>query len=121
MNPVESRSRSDRLAQITTVVWDREMGQRLCVVRMAMNIDQAQLGQLLGVKQGTISRIERGRMDVCASFNLARLKAVLGDRTAHVLYGNQADKHPSGHISKQYWKTRLAKKSKAGGREGAAS
>jgi SOS-response transcriptional repressor LexA len=55
---------------------DKEFGNRLRRSRKAVGLTQTQLGELAGVKQGTISKIERGEQDESAKVPL--LADVLG-------------------------------------------
>ena len=93
----------ERLALAVTPGWTRESGARLKTARMALLIEQEELGRLLGLSQRTISLIETGHRDVVKTLTLARLQAVLGKHTGFVLIGSNADAYISPSIRIKYW------------------
>jgi DNA-binding XRE family transcriptional regulator len=67
---------------------------------------------MLGVNQGTVSRIESGGLYYCNPLlKLSRLIAVLGERGInHVLFGTDAERFRRDLIQSRYWKEKNATK-----------
>ncbi len=99
---------NEKLTSILAIIFTPEMGKRLSIARMKMQIDQAELGRLLGVNQHAISRIERGKSSVLETpFTLARFEAIMGGSTTYVLFGTGAERFREGIIRQNYWKLKL--------------
>lgn len=69
-----------------------ETGNRIKSLRIEKGLNQAELGKLLGLDQGTISKMERGENDPTAK-TLILLKEIFGAATDWILTG-RGTKHP---------------------------
>lgn len=98
------------IEHICTPVFTPEMGKRLALARMKLNLDQAQLAKLWGVSQQRVSKVELGRLDVIPELTVARFEAVMGKFSRFVLFGTDSDRFQNpGTIVRAYWKGRLAR------------
>lgn len=96
------------LEDICTPIFDRDMGQRMRLIRMKRLMDQAQLGEKLGVHQTTISDLELGRFPVPKRpFSITQIKEVFKEDTAFILFGRNPDRFSQANISGQFWFTKL--------------
>ena len=100
---VKRRNPKDAVYQIVTPIWDDEMGKRLATVRMYMKMDQKRLGELLGISQQRLSRIECGRVDVEPALTLAKMSAVLGKHFSYVMLRSNWDHYNLNQIRRAYY------------------
>lgn len=89
------------------MLWDRERGQRMALIRMKLIKEQKELARDLGVTQATISRLELGYLKVCESITVAGLKKAFDKHFGYVAFGSGAERYNRSYISKVYWDTRL--------------
>lgn len=105
--PEKKLTTSEKLDLVTTVIFTPEVGHRMKVARMELGLDQAQLGEKLGVSQQIISRLERGVMKTSENpCTLAQFKEVFGRRYTYVLIGTGSEATFEGKIRVKYWKNR---------------
>lgn len=83
-----------KLKESLTPIWNREMGQRLRLVRMLTLRRQVDLAELLSTPEGRvhaqqIDKVERGWLDRL-HVTWARLETVLGAHIGYVLTGKDA-------------------------------
>lgn len=98
------------LDALTTPIFTPEMGRRLSIARMRMNLGQAELGVRLGVNQACVSKLEAGKLTVPrAPFTLAKFKEVLGEHWGFVLRGSNAEKYGYREARDAFWQSRLAR------------
>lgn len=82
--PAPHRARDN--TGVNSLIDLRELGRRVKALREAKGWTQDQLAECSGVPQGTISRIERGRLKRQPSLeNIVRLAKALGVRTSMLL------------------------------------
>ena len=104
---------TDRIYEVVTPIFDKEMGQRMRTARMRLFIDQTTLGEKFGVHQKTISSLERGVIKCPESpFNLTKMREVFGKEWTYVLLGTGSDEYPNRHVAKEFWKAKLRGKRK---------
>lgn len=110
---MKNSSGQDKLDQIVTPILSEEMGTRLKLVRMKMLLDQREMGDLLGISQQQMSKLEAGKLDQ-AGFTLARFKAVFGKFYTFILFGSQVSSDNWGYVRKRYWDVKLKVRRKQG-------
>lgn len=96
--------------ELTTVIWTREMGRRLALVRMKRLMDQREMARALGLErngQGTVSRIELGRLPVTERLTVATLKKTFHTEFMFIVFGSNPERFNAGVIVRKYWDTRL--------------
>lgn len=103
----------DRIAQITSPLFTPESGDRLRLVRMKMLLDQKELGDLLGISQQQVSKIEQGKTTQVA-FTLARFKAVFGKFYTFILFGTVVSSDNWGLVTSRYYDFRFRVRRKPG-------
>lgn len=81
-------SSSDEVVEASAVL--AALGVLVARRRIGLSLTQAELAQLAGVNRVTISRIERGRMDVGVT-TLHRLARALGTSPAELLDADKPD------------------------------
>jgi transcriptional regulator with XRE-family HTH domain len=92
------------LESVCTPIFDKEMGERMKLMRMRLLIDQAELGERLGVSRSVISRLEKGHLRVPeAPFTLERLMEVFGKTTSFLVYGTNPENFNPKYIASKYW------------------
>ncbi len=96
----------DRISQITSPLFTPESGDRMRLVRQKMLLDQAELGDLLGISQQQVSKVEQGKISQ-VTFTLARFKAVFGKFYTFILFGTQVSSDNWSQVRRQYWDVRL--------------
>ena len=102
---------AERIAQVTTPVFDAEIGNRMMVARMKLGLGQSELGDLLNVSQQSISKLERGHQATLETpFTLAQFQSAFGKLWTYVLLGNYADAISLAHVRKEYWRKKNAPK-----------
>lgn len=101
---VDSEFTYQRVMETVTPIFDKEMGRRLKFMRMALFLDQAQLGEKLGVTQQMIAKLELGQTKVSrVPIPLIRFYLVFGCATHHILFGSDAKQFNYEQINRKYW------------------
>lgn len=103
----------DRLDQLTSPKFSADAGSRFRMIRMKMLVDQAEIGELLGISQQQVSKLEKGHLEH-VGFSTARFKAVFGKWYTFVLFGTDFPELNPAHIHQKYWDTRLRIQRKPG-------
>lgn len=99
------------LSETVAPIFDRARGTRLEMMRKLMLLDQKQLAEKLGVKQQTISRLERGIIPVAREpITLAKFYLVLGCLMEHVLFGTDRKSFDYEDINLKYWREKDKRK-----------
>lgn len=93
-----------RMSETVTPIFDEERGHRLRYMRMALMMDQKQLGEKLGVSQQAIAKLELAQIQVTRKpITLAKFYRVFGCATHHVLFGLDSETHNYEAIKRAYW------------------
>lgn len=93
-----------RMAEAVAPIFDEKMGRRLKYMRMALLLDQKQLGERLGVPQQMIAKLELGKTKVSREpISLAKFYAVFGCVTHHILFGLDKEHFDYEQINRKYW------------------
>lgn len=94
-----------------------DAGSRMKRIRMKLLFDQAQLGELLGISQQQISKLESGHLSH-PPFTMGRFRAVFGIHADFILLGSDKPswwyEGSDKAIHKTYWETKLKKERKPG-------
>lgn len=107
----EKKSPAVEITEVTTPIFNAEMGARLRLMRMKLLMDQRELGAKLGIGQQQVSRLESGKIVTLERpFTCAKLREVFGDLYMFILLGRNPERFPSGHIGKAYWDHKNAPK-----------
>jgi len=94
---------AQRVYEVSTPIFTREMGYRLCMMRERLFLDQSQLAEKLGCKQQLISKLERGlQCTTRVPFSIAKMQEVFGDTLLHILLGTGSDRFNYGLIHNKY-------------------
>lgn len=112
----EKQTYIERIEANVSPIFTPEAGDRFRLIRMTMLIDQAEMGELLGLSQQQISFLERGRIEH-PPFTLALLRATVGEYWTFILFGTGRGQEldaRGGFVKQKYWHTRLKIRRKPG-------
>lgn len=74
-------------------------------MRMALGLDQKQLGEKFGIPQQAVAKLELGQIKVARQpIPLAKIYSVFGCATHHILFNFDSDQFNYSEILKAYWK-----------------
>lgn len=107
----EKKTLQQQLDEVTAPVFTREIGARLRWIRMKLLLDQAALGEKLGLGQQQVSRLEKGRdFHRESPITVTKLKEILGRDFLFVMLGTGEDKYNFNSILSKYWDAKNAPK-----------
>ena len=93
-----------QLCENVTPIFDKEIGYRMKFMRMALLMDQEQLGERLGVSQQMIAKLELGQTHTSRKpITLSKLYSVFGCAVHHILFGHNKDAYNYNEINHKYW------------------
>lgn len=98
--------------EITTILWTKDMGHRMALARMKRIQDQGEVAMSLGVSQGTLSKLETGKIRVCELVTIAKLREVFAGEFNYIFFAKGAIRWNEAFIKKTYWDTRLRQRRK---------
>lgn len=94
-----------QLCETVTPIFDQERGRRLKFMRMALLMDQTELGKRLGIPQQAVTKLELGQIKVARSpVPLSKFYLIFGCATHHILFGLDAEKFNYETIRELYWR-----------------
>jgi transcriptional regulator with XRE-family HTH domain len=97
------------ITEMSTPLFDKDVGSRLRIARMRMLLDQNEFGKLLNVSQQVVSEIERGRLRT-STFTVAQFAEVLGKYFHYVLLGTNPERFETRNVITDYWAKKDAPK-----------
>jgi DNA-binding XRE family transcriptional regulator len=107
----DKKTPAEAIADVTTPMFNGEIGSRLKLVRMKLLLDQAEFGERLGIGQGAVSRLETGKVTVLERpFTTTKFREVVGTHFMFVMFGTNPERYSVGHINKAYWDHKNAAK-----------
>jgi len=95
-----------------TLLSKREIGERLRALRLAREMTQAELAQVLGVPHTNVSAIERGLRGVSLQ-QLVKLSRALDVQPAEIIGGTgRKPRRANGHLPRRFERIRSLPRSK---------
>ena len=94
-----------------TLLSKREIGERLRTLRLAREMTQAELAQVLGVPHTNVSAIERGLRGVSLQ-QLVKLSRALDVQPAEIIGGSRKPRRANGHLPRRFERIRSLPRSK---------
>lgn len=103
----------ERVEQTSYPAFDKEIGQRMKLVRMKWGMDQAELGKILGCSQKQVSRLESGQLDV-APVTYSKFRAAFSPFLEFIFFGLRDPNWSHAQVLEAYWKGRFNRRSQYG-------
>jgi transcriptional regulator with XRE-family HTH domain len=94
-----------------TLLSKHEIGERLRALRLAREMTQAKVAQILGVPHTNVSAIERGLRGVSLQ-QLVKLSRALDVQPAEIIGGARTPRRTNGHLPRRFERIRSLPRSK---------